>query len=165
MLDCIAARKNDVRDTALSYMQNEIKREVVIKEASKEAVYEAIANPEKVISWFPDAVEGNYAVGERPLLVFKGHGKAQIFVVEAKPHEYFSYRWIPGGSDFVGDVLTVPNTLVEFNIQEKDGACTVVVTESGFSKLPKDMAEKAFEQNSEGWEYMLGRLEKIFQQK
>jgi uncharacterized protein YndB with AHSA1/START domain len=146
-------------------MQDAIKREVTIK-ASKEDIYEAIANPEKVVRWFPDSIEGTYAVGEQPLLVFKGHGKSQISVVEAKPYEYFAYRWIPGGSDFVGDVSTVPNTLVEFSIKERDdGTCTVTMTESGFANLPKDMAKKAFENNSGGWDFMLGRFEKLFEQK
>ncbi len=146
-------------------MQNTIQREVVIK-ASKEKVYDAIANPEQVVKWFPNAIEGTYKVGEHPLFVFEGHGKAQVYVVEAKPHEYFAFRWIPGGSDFVGDVTTVPNTLVEFSIQEKeDGVCSVTMTESGFAQLPQDMAENAFKQNSGGWEFMLGRFEKLFQQK
>ncbi|MBX4197845.1 SRPBCC family protein [Candidatus Parcubacteria bacterium] len=143
-------------------MQNIIKREVTVK-ADKEKVYNAIANPEKVVQWFPDEVEGKYAAGERPIFTFKGHGKAQIYVVDAKPYEYFSYRWIPGAHDFIGDVLAVPNTLVEFNIQEeKDGTCKVVMTESGFAALPSDTAENAFKQNSGGWEFMLGRLEKLF---
>lgn len=146
-------------------MQNTIQREVIIK-AGKEKVYDAIANPAKVVLWFPNAIEGTYAAGEHPVFVFEGHGKAQVYVVEAKPYEYFAYRWIPGGSDFVGDVTTVPNTLVEFSIQEKEeGVCSVVMTESGFAQLPVDMAENAFKQNSGGWEFMLGRLEKFFQQK
>lgn len=144
-------------------MQNTIQREVSIK-ASKEKVYEAIANPEQVVKWFPNAIEGKYGVGENPVFVFEGHGKAQVYVVAAKPYEYFAYRWIPGGSDFVGDVTTVPNTLVEFNIKEKEeGMCSVVMTESGFAELPVDMAENAFKQNSGGWEFMLARLEKFFQ--
>src|SRR5438105_2541128 len=98
-------------------MQNTIERKLTIK-ASKEKVYDAIANPEKVISWFPNAIEGTYAAGEHPVFVFEGHGKSQIYVVDAKPHDYFAFRWIPGGSDFTGDVTTVPNTLVEFTIEE-----------------------------------------------
>ena len=140
-----------------------IQREVSIK-ASKEKVYGAIADPKQVVKWFPNAIEGTYAAGEHPMFVFEGHCKAQVYVVEAKPYEYFAYRWIPGGSSFVGDVTTVPNTLVEFNIQEeKEGACTVVMTESGFAELPSDMAENAFKQNSGGWDFMLGRFEKLFQ--
>jgi uncharacterized protein YndB with AHSA1/START domain len=144
-------------------MQDIIQREIIIK-APKEKIYEAITNPEKVVLWFPDAVEGKYAVGENPTFVFNGHGKVSVHIVEAKPYEYFSYRWIPGASIFVGDVTTAPNTLVEFSIHEEgDGVCKVVMVESGFAQLPIEMA-KAFMQNSGGWEFMLGRLEKYFQE-
>jgi uncharacterized protein YndB with AHSA1/START domain len=146
-------------------MQDSITREVIIK-ARKEKVYDAIANPAQVVKWFPDAIEGTYAAGEHPVFVFEGHGKGQVYVVDAKPHDYFSFQWIPGGSDFVGDVRTVPNTLVEFTIvEETDGTCKVTMTESGFAKLPAEMAEKAFKMNSGGWEFMLGRFEKYFDQK
>lgn len=147
-------------------MQDAIIKEVVIN-ASKEAIYDAIANPEKVIKWFPDSVEGAYAKGERPLFVFDGHGKAQMHVVDARPHEYFAYQWIPGGSDFVGDVTTVPHTLVEFNISEQgDGTCKVTLSESGFASLPAEMAEKAFNMNSGGWDYfMLDAFRKYFEAK
>ena len=146
-------------------MQDAIVREVTIK-APKEDVYEAIANPEKVIQWFPDAIEGVYAAGEQPLFVFEWHGKAQMYVVEAKPYEYFAYRWIPGGSDFVGDIRTVSNTLVEFTIQENDGVCKVTLSESGFASLPEDTWEKAFGMNSGGWDYfMLDAFPKYFDKK
>ena len=140
-------------------MQDIIRREVTIK-STKEKVYDAIANPEKVVLWFADAIEGSYAVGEYPLFVFEGHGKAPAYIVDAKPFEYFAYRWIPGGSDFVGDVTKEPNTLVEFHIQEVGEVCKVIMTESGFSKLPVTTAEAAFKQNSGGWDYMLGSFEK-----
>jgi uncharacterized protein YndB with AHSA1/START domain len=158
---CLDCRINNISNKI--NMQNVIKREVLIK-ASKEKIYEAIANPEQVIKWFPNAIEGKYQVGEHPLFVFEGHGKAQVYIVEAKPYEHFAYRWIPGGSNFVGDVTTVPNTLVEFTIHEEgDGICKVVMVESGFAGLPTEMAENAFKQNSGGWDFMLGRLEKFFQ--
>lgn len=143
-------------------MQDKIVREVIIN-ANKEIIYDAIANPEKVIKWFPDAIEGKYEKGERPLFVFEGHGKAQMYVVDAKPYEYFSYQWIPGGSDFVGDVTTVPHSLVEFTISENgDGTCKVVLSESGFASLPQDMAERAFKMNSGGWDYFMSEAFKKY---
>jgi uncharacterized protein YndB with AHSA1/START domain len=147
-------------------MQDAIIREVVIN-ADKETVYNAIANPEMVTKWFPDAIEGKYEKGGRPLFVFDGHGKAQMYVVDAKPHEYFAYQWIPGGSDFVGDVSTVPHTLVEFSISEVgDGTSKVVLSESGFASLPTEMAEKAFGMNSGGWDYfILDSFKKYFDTK
>jgi len=144
-------------------MNDVITREVIIK-GTPEQVYDAIANPEKVVQWFPDAIEGIYAVDQRPSFVFAAHGaKVATYIVAAKPFEYFAFRWIPGGSTFEGDVLTVPNTLVEFRIESlADGTSKVIVSESGFTSLPAEMAEKSFQQNSGGWDFMLGRLVKHF---
>jgi len=143
-------------------MQDKIQREIFIK-ATKERIYDAIAKPDQVVLWFPNTVEGNYAVGERPIFGFGEHGKNQIYIVAAEPHEYFAYRWVPGSNHFMGDVLTVANTLVEFRIEpNKDGVCKVTLTETGFSKLPIEVAEGCFKQNSAGWDFMLGRLEKHF---
>lgn len=140
-------------------MQDEIRRSITIK-APKERVYAAIAQPEQIVAWFPNAIDGGLNVGDRPVLNFGEHGKSQIYVVDAQPHEYFAYRWIPGSGGFVGDVLTVPNTLVEFRIEETNGVSTVTVTETGFSKLPAETAEQQFQQNSGGWEFMMNRLQK-----
>ncbi|MCB1756471.1 MAG: SRPBCC family protein [Gammaproteobacteria bacterium] len=139
-------------------MKDIIQREITIK-ASKERIYAAIADPEKVVLWFPQTLEGRYAVGEQPVFGFGEHGKNRIYVVEAQPHSYFAYRWVPGASHFMGDVLSVPTTLVEFRIDElENGICKVTLTESGFAELPAE----SFKQNSEGWDFMLGRLLKHF---
>ncbi len=147
-------------------MQDVIRREVTIK-ATQEEIYEAIANPEKVVQWFPDSIEGIYAVGEHPLFDFEEHGKVQTYIVDAKPYEYFAYKWVPGDTSFVGDVRTVPHTIVEFNIhQQDDGTCKVIMTESGFASLPDDMGEKALGMNSGGWDYyMLNEFQKYFDNK
>jgi uncharacterized protein YndB with AHSA1/START domain len=144
-------------------MQNIIQREILIN-APKEQVYDAITNPKKVIEWFPNSIEGDCTVDSQPVFVFDGHGKAQVYIVDAKPYEYFAYRWVPGGSDFIGDVRTIPNTLVEFMIEEQaEGVSKVTVKESGFAELPEDMRERTFKMNSGGWDFMLGRFGKVFQ--
>ncbi len=143
-------------------MQDAIKREITIR-ASQERIYAAIANPELVTQWFPETLEGEYSVGSRPVFGFGEHGKNQIYVEAARPHEYFAYRWVPGSSHYLGDVLAVPNTLVEFHITEQiDGVCTVTLTESGFASLPTELMQAAYAQNSGGWDFMLGRLEQFF---
>jgi uncharacterized protein YndB with AHSA1/START domain len=142
-------------------MQDKIERQINIK-AAKEQVYEAIADPTKITSWFPDAIEGTLNEGEQPILNFGEHGKTQILVVATKPHDYFAYRWVPGSNHYVGDVKKASTTLVEFKLTEADGTTTLTLTESGFSKLPVEMAEPSFKQNTGGWGYMLGRLEKKF---
>jgi uncharacterized protein YndB with AHSA1/START domain len=145
-------------------MQDVIVREITVK-AAKERVYKAITDPKQIITWFPDAIEdGTLEVGERPVFVFDGYGKSQIYVEAAKPFEYFAYRWVPGSAGLIGDVLTVPNTLVEFHIEESKDGTKVTLKESGFASLPSEVAQKSFNQNSGGWEHMMSRLEKVMNQ-
>ncbi len=143
-------------------MQNSIQREITIH-ASRQRIYEAISSPEKVVLWFPETIEGKYAAGEQPVFGFGDHGKNQVYIVEAIPVEYFAFRWVPGGNHFIGDVLSVATTLVEFRIsEEQEGSCKVSLTETGFASLPQEIAEASFKQNSGGWDFMLGRLESYF---
>lgn len=144
-------------------MQDTIVREISVK-ADKERVYKAITDPKELIRWFPDAIEGTLEVGQRPILNFGEHGKNQIYVVAAKPFDYFAYRWIPGSANYIGDVLAVPNTLVEFHIEELGDETKVIVKESGFASLKSEVAAESFKQNSGGWEYMMKRLEKVMNQ-
>jgi uncharacterized protein YndB with AHSA1/START domain len=137
-------------------MQDKIEREIIIK-APKKQVYEAIADPSKIISWFPDEIEGTLNEGDQPVLNFGGHGKTEILVVSTKPNYYFAYRWVPGASHFVGNVKDAKTTLVEFKLTEANGATTLKMVESGFSELPAEVAESSFNQNSGGWSHMLGR--------
>jgi uncharacterized protein YndB with AHSA1/START domain len=145
-------------------MQDTIQREITIK-APRERVYAAIADPTQIINWFPNAVEGSFDVGQRPIFDFGEHGRNQIYIEAAQPHEYFAYRWVPGSSHILGDVLTMANTLVEFRLAESDGVTKVTLLESGFASLPAELAETSLKQNSGGWEYMLGRLEGHFTEK
>jgi uncharacterized protein YndB with AHSA1/START domain len=144
-------------------MQDFIQREIIMN-ASKERIYAAIATPELLVKWFPETIKGEYKVGERPIFGFGAHGENQVYIVAASPHEYFAYRWVPGANHFLGDVLKVPNTLVEFRIAEQpNGRCKVTLKESGFNSLPSELMEAAFKQNSGGWEFMLGRLVSYFE--
>ena len=145
-------------------MQDTITREITIK-ASQQKVYEAISSPEQIVKWFPDTIEGTLQQGDSPILGFGEFGKTQIYVEAARPYELFSYRWVPGANHYIGDVLQTPHTLVEFTITESGGVTKVVMTESGFAQLPAQLAEESFKQNSGGWDYMLGRLNKYFNAK
>ncbi|MEO6508622.1 MAG: SRPBCC family protein [Patescibacteria group bacterium] len=145
-------------------MQDSITREITLK-APKERVYKAITDPSEIITWFPDKIEGTLEVGQRPVMVFTNENhRTSIYVEAARPFEYFAYRWVPGSSGIIGDVLEVPNTLVEFFIEEIGEQVKLTVKESGFASLPAEVAEESFKQNSGGWEYMISRLEKLMNQ-
>ncbi|WP_205619943.1 SRPBCC domain-containing protein [Dasania marina] len=123
-------------------MQDVIKREITIK-ATKERIYNAITIAEQLVRWFPETLEGDYKVGEQPIFGFGEYAKNQVCIVDAKPHDYFAYRWVPGANNYLGDVLTVPNTLVEFIIEEKpEGQCKVTLIESGFAARQPRLTQK-----------------------
>ncbi len=148
-------------------IQDSIERRITIR-APKERVYNAITDPEQIVSWFPDEINGTLEVGASPTIDFGKGFVYQISVVAANPHDYFAYRWVPGNADgtngFTGDVLAVPNTLVEFRLADDPNGTALTLTESGFSTLPPAVAQKKIEENSGGWDYMLDRLEKLYSQ-
>ena len=141
-------------------MQDSIVREIVVK-APIERVYKAIADLKEIVKWFPEAVqEGTLEVGQRPIFIFNnGEQKSQTYIEAAHPFDYFAYRWIPGSGGIVGDVLAVPNTLVEFRIEATDSGTKITLKESGFASLPADVAESCFNENSGAWNFMMSRLE------
>lgn len=141
-------------------MKDVITREIVVR-ATQERVYRAITEPAQIVTWFPDAIEGGtLEVGERPIFIFGSENhRSQIYVEASTPYSYFAYRWVPGSGGIVGDVLAVPNTLVEFIIESLVDGTKVTVRESGFASLPVEVAQASFEDNTGGWEYMFGRLE------
>lgn len=145
-------------------MQDKIERQVIIN-STMDQVYDSIANPSKIVSWFPEAIEGTLNEGDTPIMDFGEHGKNQIRVVTAAPHDYFAYRWVPGSQHYIGELREDNSTLVEFRLSEKDGITIVSLIESGFSKLPAELAERGIKDNTGGWEYMLGRLAEKFSEK
>lgn len=140
-------------------MQDLIQREIIVN-ASQEKVYNAIVDPNKITSWFPDKVEGSLEAGESAIFTFTEHDhQARVFVEESTPYNYFSYRWVPGGNGSLEEQKDINTTLVEFILEEIDGGTKVTLKESGFASLPAELAESSFKDNSGGWEYMMGRLE------
>jgi uncharacterized protein YndB with AHSA1/START domain len=146
-------------------MRDTIEREILIR-APVERVYSAIAEPEQIVRWFPDRMEGKLTPGERPTFDFGEYGKASVYIVAAEPHHYFAYRWIPGGDSLApsGDVLQHANTLVEFRLEKVAEGTKLRLSESGFAALPAEVYEKSLKENSEGWNFMLDRLLKLAEQ-
>ncbi|CAN5189213.1 hypothetical protein BH11PAT4_BH11PAT4_5420 [soil metagenome] len=145
----------------MSITSDTIEREVIVK-APQERVYSAITDPAQITQWFPDAIEGDFVVGAQPVLNFGTDGKARIKIIDAKPFEYFAFRWVPGGGEVVADVTAVVTTLVEFMVEGMGDETKVTVKESGFSGFGPEVAKEKFEMNSGGWEYMMDRFEKFF---
>ena len=147
----------------MTTIQDTIVREVTLN-APMERVYEAISTPKGIESWFANSVEGNCAVGDQPVFDEGDYGKFRVAVIAADPHSHFAYRWVSSPNlanvGFTDNPLDHPNTLVEFFLEPCDEGTKLKVVESGFASLPEDYAAKNAENNTGGWEHMLGNLEK-----
>jgi uncharacterized protein YndB with AHSA1/START domain len=149
-------------------IQDVIEREVTIR-ASKQRVFKAVSDPAQLVAWFPDKVEGAIRLDSRAVFDFGDGYRFQVLIVALEPDDYFAYRWVPANQEgtvgFVEDVLSRPNTLVEFRLEEISDGTRVRLRESGFSTLPTEVMEQAVLSNSKGWDTMLGRLETYFTEK
>lgn len=85
-------------------------------------------------------------------------------VVEQMEHErLFSFTWPHAKSlekaDYSPDYTGEPTTLVEFRLEETSGGTLLLVTESGFDKLPGDRRQEAFRRNEGGWTQQMKNIE------
>ncbi|MBS1706206.1 MAG: SRPBCC domain-containing protein [Armatimonadetes bacterium] len=142
-------------------MQDVIEREIIIS-AEMDRVYRAISSPDQFASWFSEAVEGTFEVGQQPVIDEGKWGKFRLAIVGAEPPKYFAWRWVSGSAfvpqGFVENPLEHPNTLVEFFLESHPQGTKLKVVETGFASLPESYRQQNFEDNTGGWEYQLARL-------
>jgi hypothetical protein len=84
--------------------------------------------------------------------------RMEIVVKTIRPTSYFSYTWHPYAVDPKKDYSQETPTLVEFRLEEARSGTLLVVTESGFDKLPKERYADAFRMNTRGWEQQLEQI-------
>ena len=83
-----------------------------------------------------------------------------ITIDRIEPERLFSFRWHPFAGERGFDYTTEPTTLVVFELEEVSGGVLLTVTESGFEGIPLDRRAKAFTGNEQGWDMMVGVIEK-----
>lgn len=132
-------------------------------QAPVERVWRALTDHEEFGQWFSVKIDGPFAVGQLSTghITYPGyeHVKWEATVTKMEKPRFFSYTWHPYAIDPAIDYTTEPTTLVEFKLEPtKSGGTLLVVTESGFSKIPAGRRPEAFRKNSDGWE---GQLENI----
>jgi uncharacterized protein YndB with AHSA1/START domain len=142
-------------------LQDKIERELLLK-ASIERVWEAITTAEGLANWFPDEAEIDLRPGGEALFTWKEYGKDRVLIDVVEPPHRFAWIWKTGAGDW-GDldtpVMEAPHTRVEFTLEVVGDMTRLRLVESGFASLPADRAEKACEENTEGWIQELGELE------
>jgi hypothetical protein len=82
-----------------------------------------------------------------------------VTIEQMEPERLFSFRWHPGAVEPGVDYSAEPTTLVEFVLEEAVGGVLLMVTESGFDRIPLPRRAKAFTANEGGWSIMVKVIE------
>jgi len=97
------------------------------------------------------------------------HVKWEAVVQKMEPEQLFSFTW-PHPRTFAKgdqpvDYSEEPTTLVEFRLEKTASGTLLVLTESGFDKLPGDRRLEAFRRNDGGWTEQMKNIENYVAQK
>ena len=135
-------------------MENRIEKRIEIK-APVSRVWRAITDYREFGAWFLVNMEAQFVPGEIAYgqITHPGyeHIRMQILVKEMVPERLFSYQWIPYGVDPKRDYSQETPTLVEFTLEPTADGTLLVITETGFDKVPEDRRAEAFRMNDGGW--------------
>lgn len=128
----------------------------VLLPATPERVWHAITDPEEIGRWFGGEPVLDLRQGE---LRFSWSGGTRCRVAAVEPPRRFAYWWHPG-SEQHNDVPfgELPQTLVEFILEEAPGGTRLTLVESGFASLPTETYDRIWRENNDGWDEELGHL-------
>jgi uncharacterized protein YndB with AHSA1/START domain len=139
-----------------------IEKQIDLK-APVSRVWRALTDYREFGEWFRVKLEGPFVAGQvsRGQLTFPGYEHLQMEVVVQKiePEHFFSYTWHPFAIDPEVDYSKETPTLVEFRLEKSAKGTLLMVTESGFDKIPSSRRLEAFRMNENGWGQQLKHIE------
>jgi uncharacterized protein YndB with AHSA1/START domain len=126
-------------------------------------VWRALTDYREFGQWFGVKLDGPFAVGQvsRGHITHSGyeHVKWEAVVQKMEPERLFSFTWHPYAIDPKIDYSGETPTLVEFRLEETASGTLLLVTESGFDKIPSHRRLDAFRMNDGGWTQQLKNIE------
>jgi uncharacterized protein YndB with AHSA1/START domain len=87
------------------------------------------------------------------------HLKWEAIVQSIEPERLFSFTWHPYAVDPKIDYSKEESTLVEFRLEKASRGTLLLLTESGFDKIPGDRRLEAFRRNDGGWAEQMKNIE------
>ena len=138
-------------------MNDRIEKRIALK-APVSRVWRALTDYREFGEWFRVRLEGPFAPGQvsRGYITHPGyeHVKWEAVIQKMDPERLFSFTWShPKSLDkatYSPDYSQEPTTLVEFSLEKTASGTLLVLTESGFDKLPSDRRLEAFRRNDGG---------------
>jgi len=150
-----------------------IEKQVLLR-APRERVWHALTDVREFEKWFGVRFDRPFAPGARMRGVLVGTtvnaevARAQrqhaavpfeVTVDRIEPERLFSFRWHPFAVDQTVDYSKEPTTLVEFVLEDAPDGVLLIVSESGFDRIPLERRSQAFTSNDEGWSIIVKLVE------
>ncbi len=149
-------------------MDNQIEKRIELK-APVSRVWRALTDHREFGEWFRVKLEGPFVPGQisRGQITYPGyeHLKWEAVVQKMEPERLFSFTWHPYSVDPKIDYSKEASTLVEFRLEKSTGGTLLVLTESGFDKIPSDRRLEAFRRNDGGWTEQMKNIESYVAQR
>jgi len=135
-------------------MENSIEKRVELKVPVSRA-WRALTDYREFGEWFRVKLDAPFVPGQvsRGHITYPGyeHVKWEVTVKEMQPEQLFSFTWHPYAVEPGVDYSKEEPTLVEFRLQPVPGGTLLVITESGFDRIPPHRRMEALRMNDEGW--------------
>ncbi len=145
-----------------------IEKQIELK-ATVSRVWRALTDYREFGEWFRVKFEGPFVAGQvsRGQITHPGyeHVRMEIVVQRIEPERLFSYTWHPYAIDPKVDYSGETPTLVEFTLEKRVNGTLLVVTESGFDKIPSERRAEAFRMNDNGWAQQVKNIESYVAQR
>ena len=126
-------------------------------------VWRALTDHREFGEWFRVKLEGPFAPGQvsRGNITYPGyeHVKFEAVVQKMEPERLFSFTWHPYSVDPKIDYSKETPTLVEFRLEKTPTGTLLLLTESGFDKIPANRRLEAFRRNEGGWTEQMKNIE------
>jgi uncharacterized protein YndB with AHSA1/START domain len=149
-------------------MDHRIEKRIEIK-APVSRVWRALTDHREFGAWFRVKLDGPFVLGQisRGQITYPGyeHLQWEVVVQKMEPERIFSFTWHPYAVDPKIDYSKEPSTIVEFRLEKTTDGTLLLVTESGFDKIPSDRRLEAFRMNDGGWTEQLKNIESYVAQK
>jgi len=135
-------------------MKDRIEKRLELK-APPARVWRALADHREFGTWFRVKLDGPFVPGQpaEGQITHPGyeHVRWKAVVQKMEPERLFSFTWHPYAIDPAVDYSAETPTLVEFRLEPIADGTLLVLTESGFDRVPAGRRAEAFRMNDGGW--------------
>ena len=149
-------------------MNDRIEKRIELK-ASVSRVWRALTDHREFGEWFRVKLDGPFVPGQISCghITYPGyeHVKWEAVVQKMEPERLFSFTWHPCAVDSKIDYSKEASTLVEFRLEKTTNGTLLLLTESGFDKIPSDRRLEAFRMNDGSWTEQMKNIESHVTQK